>query len=54
MKEKTIDDYRREFYQVYHKEILPTLIEFEEKRKGSFSFCFFIEVIVIAAFVQQI
>ena len=50
MKEKTIDDYRREFYQVYHKEILPTLIEFEEKRKGSFSFCFFIEVIVIAAF----
>ena len=50
MREKNIDDYRREFYQVYHKEILPTLIEFEEKRKDSFSFCFFIEVIVIAAF----
>ena len=48
MKEKNLDDYRREFYQVYHREILPKLEVFERTRKTKFSQCFLYEIMVLA------
>ena len=46
MKEKNIDDYRREFYQVYHREILPKLEVFERTRKTKFGQLLFYEITV--------
>ena len=46
MREKNIDDYRREFYQVYHREILPKLEVFERTRKSKFGQLLFYEITV--------
>ena len=48
MREKNLGDYRREFYQVYHREILPKLEVFERTRKTKFSQCFLYEIIVLS------
>ncbi len=47
MKEKNIDNYRREFYKIYHKEILPALKDFEQERKSGFNLCVRLEVVII-------
>lgn len=51
MKEKNIDDYRREFYQIYHKEIRPKLEVFENTRKTKLGQCIFYESLAISALI---
>ncbi len=48
-----ISDFRRNFYQIYHKEILPKLMTFEQERKRRFFQMLFVEIVVavIAGFV---
>ncbi len=42
-----LSDYRRNFYQIYHKEILPKLMNFEKERKQRFHLVILIDIVIL-------